>query len=262
MSQQDEFYIGYVKKAPVGIAKYLVWVVLILLILVATTAFILVRSQKAFSPSNFEFGRYTQLTGTLRMKPVPMLELDHGTDLMGDAQRQGVLLVSFGKFGARGDLGKMEAEHGELDGKQITLNGTLIYDEGKLLMELSEGKASLMEVKADGPPLIRVLEQDEVSMTGEIIDPKCYFGVMKPGEKKPHRSCAIRCISGGIPPVLKMKENGETDYIILVGPEGEMLNDQVLDKVAEPVRIKGKMAQVNDWWIMHLNSNDIVRIDG
>ena len=28
----------------------------------------------------------------------------------------------------------------------------------------------------------------------------CFLGVMKPGRSKPHRACAVRCISGGIPP--------------------------------------------------------------
>lgn len=40
-----------------------------------------------------------------------------------------------------------------------------------------------------------------MTLEDEIIDPKCYFGVI-PGKGKIHRSCAIRCISDGIPPVL------------------------------------------------------------
>ena len=45
-----------------------------------------------------------------------------------------------------------------------------------------------------------------MDVKGEIVDPKCFFGVMKPGEGKPHKDCAIRCILGGIPPVLKVTD--------------------------------------------------------
>jgi len=40
---------------------------------------------------------------------------------------------------------------------------------------------------------------------GEIVDSKC-LGVMTPGQLTTHRACAIRCISGGIPPVLHVRQ--------------------------------------------------------
>jgi hypothetical protein len=46
------------------------------------------------------------------------------------------------------------------------------------------------------------LDSGRVTLRGEIIDPKCYIGAMKPGGGKTHKACAQLCLSGGIPPML------------------------------------------------------------
>ena len=76
------------------------------------------------------------------------------------------------------------------------------------------------------------------AVSGEILDPKCYFGVMKLGEGKVHKSCAIRCISGGIPPVMRV-ELDSPKYLIVLGPEGQKINREILDYIAEPVTLEG-----------------------
>jgi hypothetical protein len=40
------------------------------------------------------------------------------------------------------------------------------------------------------------------TLVGEIVDSKCYLGIMNPGETNPHRECAALCIRGGIPPLI------------------------------------------------------------
>ncbi|HKC35989.1 MAG TPA: hypothetical protein VKB95_08000 [Chitinophagaceae bacterium] len=108
-----------------------------------------------------------------------------------------------------------------------------------------------------------VVERDLGTQTirGEIIDPKCYFGVMKPGEGKVHRDCAIRCILGGIPPVLHVQnEKGESNYYLIVGPNGEKMNEAVQDVVAEPVSIEARVVQQDDWIILYTGKESIRRI--
>ena len=102
-----------------------------------------------------------------------------------------------------------------------------------------------------------------VELEGEVIDPKCYFGVVKPGLGKPHRSCAIRCISGGIPPMLAVKnENGESNYYVLLGKDGEPINKQILDYVADRVKISGKLEGIGDWLILKVDlESGIKRIE-
>ena len=99
------------------------------------------------------------------------------------------------------------------------------------------------------------------TIRGEIVDPKCYFGVMKPGEGKVHRDCAIRCILGGIPPVLHVQnDKGESNYYLIVGQNGEKMNEAVQDVVAEPVSIEAKVVQQDDWIILYAGKQAIRRI--
>jgi hypothetical protein len=93
---------------------------------------------------------------------------------------------------------------------------------------------------------------------GEIVDPKCFFGVMKPGEGKPHKDCAIRCILGGMPPVLKVMDNeGKQNYYLIVGPHGEKMNEAVRNYVAIPVTIHANAVQYDDWTVLYVQNNGI-----
>lgn len=80
------------------------------------------------------------------------------------------------------------------------------------------------------------------TLVGEIVDSKCYLGVMNPGETKVHRECAVRCISGGIPPMLVARDvAGNKVALQLVSSSGAPVNQDVLELVAEPVEITGQV---------------------
>lgn len=195
------------------------------------------------------------------MEPFPMLKLHLGTDHTGKVNYQSVLLIGFGKFGAEPTISAMEEQHGEkLEGKKVKLEGTLIYHDGKTLLELTKMEAALKEVKEEIALKSARVELGEIELLGEIADPKCFFGVMKPGEGKPHRSCAIRCISGGIPPVLKtINQAGENQYFLLKGPDGKTINKALLPYVGEGVKLSGKLSQIDDWLVLEVDPKQIGR---
>ena len=92
------------------------------------------------------------------------------------------------------------------------------------------------------------------TLIGEIVDSKCFLGVMNPGQLTPHRACAIRCISGGIPPVLLVRQkNGPALYFLLVSRDGKPVNKEVLDLVAEPVEITGAVERQGELLILRAN---------
>ena len=87
----------------------------------------------------------------------------------------------------------------------------MAYYDNKKVLELTEGAKSFIslgdfETFSGGEDLKHSITKKfgETRLKGEIYDPKCAFGAMKPGFGKPHRSCAIRCISGGVPPILRI----------------------------------------------------------
>jgi len=254
---QKDFYIGWMAKAPKSFAKQVKKVLLIIFPLALIVAYLLTTNQKKFSTANFEYGKTTQVSGIYYNKPVPLLKVY-------DKNREPITipLVGYGKHGAETAIMEIEKEKNvSLNGKEVTLKGTLLYGDGKTILQIDKDDKPLVNIGSGST--YSVVEKDLGTQTirGEIIDPKCYFGVMKPGEGKVHRDCAIRCILGGIPPVLHVQnEKGESNYYLLVGANGEKMNEAVQDIVAEPVSIEAKVIQQDDWIILYTGKANIKRI--
>jgi hypothetical protein len=247
--RNDEFYIGWMQKTPRSFALFIQRYLMALVLMVAIVGVLLAANQKKFSNAKFEFGKTTVLEGVYSSQPVPHLRLTNdGKDLL-------VPLVGYGKHGAEGIIAEVEKEKNTvLEGRTITLKGTLIHGEGKLLLQVDKNEDPLAAIASESkmdqskPKLLGT-----TTLKGEVIDPKCYFGVMKPGEGKVHKDCAIRCISGGIPPVLMMtNEKGERSFVLLVGARGKRLNEAVKDFVGISSQVSGELMQEGDWLIMQV----------
>jgi hypothetical protein len=158
------------------------------------------------------------------------------------------LLVGAGKHGA-------SAMVAGLDHRVVKLRGSLIYRGGTTLIEV----APPIAVSAASEPADAVTDLGRVRFSGEIVDSKCYFGVMNPGNGKVHRDCAARCISGGIPPVF-VAENGM--MALLAGSDGRQLNHEVLDWVAEPITIEGRLLRSGDALVLETEPQSFVRGSG
>jgi hypothetical protein len=253
----SEFYIGWKAKAPKSFAKHAKRVLLILFLVALIIAYLLSTSQKKFSTASFEFGKLTEVKGIYYNQPVPMLKVFDKNNLSIT-----IPLVGYGKHGAETAIMELEKEKGvSLNGKEITLKGTLIYGEGKTLLQVDKNDAPIVNIGAESTVQLQQKDLGTQTIRGEIVDPKCYFGVMKPGEGKVHRDCAIRCILGGVPPVLHVQnEKGESNYYLIVGPNGEKINEAVQDIVAEPVSIEARVVQQDDWIILYTGKEKIKRI--
>ena len=134
---------------------------------------------------------------------------------------------------------------------------------GRVLLELTDRTGSLVKTvrknKSRQTPPSAVTKVD---LKGQVMDPKCYFGVMKPGEGKIHKSCAIRCISGGIPPVLRTSsEDGANEYYIVLGARNEKINHKILQFVGEPVCVEGETEVLRGWNIVRIKPSGILYSD-
>ena len=105
------------------------------------------------------------------------------------------------------------------------------------MIEIEPGSISLLNSLP--APQVPTIDLGAVTVTGEIVDSKCYLGVMNPGNGKVHRDCAARCISGGIPPIF-VSLDGEHQFL-LVGPDGNAIAANALREfVAEPITLTGE----------------------
>lgn len=263
-TESTEFYIGWQGTAPEGISRRIKLFVLALAAVIAAAGALLVVHQSGFATSNFDYGQPSELEGVLVKSPAPFLQVFRGNDVNGAPVFQNILLVAPGKHGATPLLLAFENKLGHaLDGRRVRMSGFLIYHDGKSLMEVS----NLIDVMKEGSPAVTPPGPFQIgsgAIVGEITDPKCLFGVMKPGFGKPHRSCAARCIAGGIPPVLKtVSTDGKTQYFLLVGEHGEPLNGTVLPFVGDQVQVCGHIYRMANWLVFYQDKNQpITRLPG
>lgn len=249
---RNEFYIGYLPNAPDSITRVIRIVILLLGIISICLAALLAWHQKKFSPASFEYGVNTDIEGFIFEHPIPHVLIPLGRDQLGQQLYQTVLLVGFGKSGSQNAMHQiLKSGHGP--GTKARLNGSLIYGDGKTLIQIDNASdITLIEGQIDH---VAAVQTDEnLSITGEIVDPKCYFGVMKPGEGKAHRACAIRCIAGGIPPVFN---GGPDGYYLLVDENSKPISTEVANIVGDVISLSGRRMHWNDWTILQIDSRRI-----
>jgi hypothetical protein len=250
----DDFYIGWEKKAAPGIGKTVRRIVIGLLVLAVCAAVVLAVSQRLIGTSVFEWGTIKTFTGILRTQPYPHLLAPRPSNTQGQSPYSTYYLVAPWKFGL-----DREAV-ASFDGKTVSLKGTLIYRGNQTMIEVVPESIHATNIisNIDLPSVVSLGKQ---TLIGEIVDSKCFLGVMNPGQLAPHRACAIRCISGGVPPVLLVSQkDGPAIYLLLVSDDGKPVNKQVLELVAEPVEITGEVERQGELLILKADPTTYRRV--
>lgn len=230
------FYIGYLPKAPDDLRQFVRRVLILLFVVGAVVAVVLVIGQKQFATSIFEWQKERPFEGIIREHPYPVLLVERPGKTSAGEELSRYVLVGVGKHGAANDVRGF-------DGKRVRMNGKLIYRQGITLVEVMPNSITPLTAASSAPA--ETGGGEVVSLQGEIVDSKCYSGVMNPGEGKVHRDCAVRCISGGIPPALltRSPDGSRKLYFLTAEDGGRVEPTSILDVVGEPVTITGKLVQ-------------------
>ena len=125
------------------------------------------------------------------------------------------------------------------------------------MVEIAPGSIAVI----DTAPAVQGTTRDlgTVTVTGEIVDSKCYLGVMNPGQGKVHRDCAARCLSGGIPPIFISTDRHE--QLLLVGLDGRALGrDALREFIAEPVQIQGELLETGSTQLLKIDPRTLRHI--
>lgn len=216
----EEFYIGYLPKAPPLLRQWLRRFVLSLLALATLLALLAVFAQQPFADSTFEFGQTKSFEGVLAEVPFPRL----GPYLLAGQGKHGVQEMFRGR-----------------DGSAVKLNGSLIHRDG---MQMVEVDPSSLTFGPAGAAHLSPQDLGAVQLQGEIVDAKCYLGVMNPGSGHVHRDCAVRCLSGGLPPLFIA---GGKKMLL----EGFNVKEN-LHRVGVPVELKGNLRKDGEWLILRI----------
>jgi hypothetical protein len=242
MNNSDEFYIGWEDKAPASFGRATRRAVMVALTLALLVGLSLAASQRLIGVALFEWGNVKEFSGVLHVDPYPHLVMQVKVTHAATPMIAAPLVAPF-KFGVK------RANIAAFDGQPVTLRATRIHRDDLLMLELEPGTIRAAtnslspprdEGQGEGFRATSIVSLGRQTFHGEIVDSKCWMGVMNPGVLTPHRACAVRCISGGIPPMLLVRREGAPPLnLLLVSLDGKPVNDRVLDYVAEPVAVTG-----------------------
>jgi nitrite reductase/ring-hydroxylating ferredoxin subunit/DMSO/TMAO reductase YedYZ heme-binding membrane subunit len=203
----EDFYIGWQGKSPAFLADHARRAVAVLSIAVPVLMALIAWQQNPVDEGAFEYGKIRAFEGILRETPLPLLQTGEGLRV----------LVGAGKFGPPPVL------RGH-DGDRVRFEGTLIHRRNMGMVEVTRPETFRVLEDRPGPEAAAVTDLGEAVFTGELVDMKCFLGVMRPATGKAHKGCAIRCLSGGAPPGLLFRDQeGNGVVLLLAGEDGKPL---------------------------------------
>jgi len=202
----DDFYIGYRKEAPPALARF----VRIVAVVITLTAIAIAGGVGIFQEPGGD-GTYYFGARDWFMAQMPP-DMANPALMRSDLSRRGyapALLVGQGKHGPPNFLTNALGQTVQFSGARIHRNGVEMVEVGP------ERDFSVLPPPSEIPhSTIGALR--DVTIEGELIDTKCFLGVMKPGHGKVHRGCASLCLKGGVPPGLAIRDHhGSTQVIVL-----------------------------------------------
>jgi hypothetical protein len=228
----DEFFIGYEPVSP-AIGRRLVLIAAGVAVAALGVSAVAAVGHVPLEGGRFAFGHPTPLAGRVAAMPYPGLHLD--VDPAGPA----VLVVGTGKHGA--------SLPGA--GHRVQGMGTRIERDGLVMMEILPG--GLVDAPGSDGATADSSPPADVRLRGEIVDSKCFLGVMVPGAGTTHRECASLCIRGGIPPALFVEDRaGRTALLLLAAADAEALRTRAEALAGSPVDVTGVVTRRAGWLVL------------
>lgn len=207
------------------------------------------------------------LEGVVLAHPWPVLRVRDQGAALGE-QWSSVLIVEYGKLGADRAI-----RRAGVDGHSARLTGTIIERDGRRILELAPRPGAIVDLGPRGTadprsaPGWTPARGPAITLEGEIVDPKCYHGAMRPGQGEVHRACARVCIAGGIPAGLIAPGPDADDgsaspdrFCLLLDQDGNPLGQRALPWVGRVVRLTGTLETWEDLVAIRLADDAITPI--
>lgn len=244
--QDDEYFVGHLPM-PKRLGQFYFALIALLLVLGIGFSFWTASAQKSTGEGHWDLSKTQTLSGYLSIDPYPVL---HTT---GENSRS-IMLLRQGKHSALDFVQPLANEHVSVTGFPIGRGDWLALE----LRTSDDVSLTPPPVGADRPNKTTL---NNVTLNGEVVDSKCYLGVMKPGGGKVHRACAALCVKGGIPPMLVVTQNDGSRFgYVLVDHQGETAREEVLPTIAVPVSVSGQLERRGDLTYLRIAAEGVQRI--
>jgi len=239
--QDDSFFIGWAKTPPVD-RRFLLLASLGLIVAAGAGGALIASEQAPPGDGSWNPDDERDWPGMLVRSPYPVLR----TRALDGSPRTAYLVAS-NKHGVQRRLGLFE------DGP-VVVRASLIARGRNAMLAVADGDqwlraASAAERQSFGG-LTDWPTQDlgAATYSGEILDSKCWFGAMQPGQGKPHKACAALCIRGGLPPIFcpdGLCGAGESAPLF-TDARGDPHGPEILPFVADPILAPGRLVRIGD----------------
>ena len=260
MSKNDneggDFFVGWAEKPALRRRSFLA-ASFGLVTLAGGAAYVLAGAQQQPGNGSWNPDDERDWAGVLVREPYPMLRT-----LALDGTPRTAYLVASDKHGIQSRL--RDVAEGP-----VIVRGSLIARDKNAMIAVADGDGWLRAAEAslspsDAPKLTSWAEEDlgAVSFAGEILDSKCWFGAMQPGQGKPHKSCASLCIRGGLPAVFCPSGlcGSGASIPLLTTADGQAHGMEILPLVADPVLVSGRLVRIGDVTQLRVSLSDIKRL--
>ncbi len=224
----NEFYVGYEDTPQAPLSRFLGRVALVLMVILLFVIGAVAASQSPAEPGNYEFGVEKSFEGILVEGMLPLLQVGAPSGAITN-----YLLVGSGKFG----LPAFARGHG---GERVQFRGSVIQKGTAVMIEMNDPTSfAVVGTSSDKTTLDQSI--GSVSLIGELVDTKCYLGVMRPGAGKVHRGCAARCLHGGVPPGLLLRDSAGNAVVVMLTGSGTSKLDVDSEWAARFIRVEGHL---------------------
>ncbi|MEM6707420.1 MAG: hypothetical protein AAF648_01415 [Pseudomonadota bacterium] len=244
----DDFYIGYATSGWRGAA---LTIGLTFLLTAVGLGFWIASAQQGAGTGSWQPNERQTTLGVLTVDPYPVLHTL-------EQPSRSILLVRPGKASAAALVSPYAGQVVGVRGAPIERGGWSmleVYDDDDLAPAESP---TAVTPSAHVPELVPA---EDVTLTGEIVDSKCFLGVMKPGTGKVHRACAALCLTGGMPPMLVVTDSAGDRYgYLLVNEDGSSASLRLVPDVAVPVAVTGRLETRGDLVYLRLAASAVRRI--
>ena len=241
---RDEFYIGYEPEMPPGICRAVTAAVALFAAAAIGAATLFTAVERPLAPSSFAFGESAEWARYLTFTPAPSLLVPAGDGF------ERIWLVAPGKHGVEAVL------DGAHEG-WLRVTGSLITRDPWRMVEVAAVDRDRPPAGAPPAPAREKGHGRRVTLRGEVVDSKCFLGVMNPGERTVHRDCAARCLSGGVTPLfVYTTPEGRTEIAVIVGANGRRPFELVNGRIGHPVELHGTLFTIDDVSVIRLNARE------
>lgn len=249
------FFVGY-RPMPAALARWYRPLAALLIAASGLGGYWLGAQQAGAGPGHWDTTATVTAQGILMLRPYPAL---HRLNPAHPGGVESLLLVRQGKHSADGWARDFDRQWVSVRGYPVTRGRwTMLEIPGQeAIAAAPDGNA---ENRRQLRALLDIAPLGAAALAGEIVDSKCFLGVMKPGAGPVHKACAELCLRGGIPPILVAKDaQGRQFGYLLAHADGAAASVALAPFAADPVRVTGQLQRQGGLLLLRVDEDGVQR---